>query len=142
MSMPTAVLDHRAHDGGMAGKDPAAKPRKRTFSAEYKLAVLAEYEAAPEGLKGSVLRREGLYSSQITEWRQARDSGLKGALGTHVRQPKRTPAEVELERLRRKHERTEAELARTRLALEIVGKAHALLEQLSESADNERPPSK
>ena len=132
MSMPTAVLNGRDHDGEVAKADPAAKPKKRTFSAEYKLAVLAEYEAAPEGLKGSVLRREGLYSSQITEWRQARDAGQAGALGAHTRQPKRHPAEAELEKLRRKHERTEAELARARLALEIMGKANALLEQLSE----------
>ena len=140
--MPTAVLNGRAHDGGVAKHDPAAKPVRRSFSAEYKLAVLAEYEAAPEGLKGSVLRREGLYSSQITEWRQARDAGLAGALGSHVRQPKRHPAEAELEKLRRKHERTEAELARTRLALEIMGKANALLEQLSESAATEGPSNK
>lgn len=142
MSMPTAVLNGRAHNGAVVDSDPAAKPKKRTFSADYKLAVLAEYEAAPEGLKGSVLRREGLYSSQITEWRQAREAGLADALGTHVRQPKRHPAELELEKLRRAHQRTEAELARTRLALEIMGKANALLEQLSESADNERPSSK
>lgn len=140
--MPNAVLNGRTHNGAVADSDPAAKPKKRTFTSDYKLAVLAEYEAAPEGLKGSVLRREGLYSSQMTEWRQARDSGLKESLGTHVRQPKRHPAEAELDKLRRKHERTEAELARTRLALEIMGKAHALLEQLSESADNERPSSK
>ena len=142
MSMPSSVLHGRAHDGEVAKDDPAPKPKKRTFGAEYKLAVLAEYEAAPEGLKGSVLRREGLYSSQITEWRQAREAGLAGALGTHVRQPKRHPAELELEKLRRKHERTEAELARTRLALEIMGKANALLEQLSESAANDRQPNK
>jgi transposase len=142
MSMPTAVMNGRAHDGEVAKGDPAAKPQRRTFSAEYKLAVLAEYEAAPDGEKGSVLRREGLYSSQVTEWRQARDAGLAGALGAHVRQPKRHPAEVELEKLRRKHERTEAELARTRLALEIMGKANALLEQLSESAGADKPSNK
>jgi transposase len=140
--MPTAVLNGRAHDGEVAKTDPAAKPQRRSFSAEYKLRVLAEYETAPEGEKGSVLRREGLYSSQITEWRHARDTGLSDALGAHVRQPKRHPAEAELEKLRRKYERTEAELARTRLALEIMGKANALLEQLSESAGTEKRPSK
>jgi transposase len=142
MSMPTAVLNgHRQH-GEMAGNDPAAKPRRRMFSAEYKLAVLAQYEAAPDGEKGSVLRREGLYSSHITEWRQARDAAGAGALVPHVRQSKRHPAEVELERLRKRHQRTEAELARARLALDIMGKAHALLEQLAESAETERPSTK
>jgi transposase len=139
MSMPTAVLNGRAHDGGVADDDPAARPRRRVFSAEYKLAILAEYDAAPEGVKGSILRREGLYSSHVTEWRKARDAGALDALETRTRQPKRHPAEVELEKLRRRHERTEAELARTRLALDLMGKASALLESLAESADSERP---
>ena len=139
MSMPSAVLNGRAHDGGVAVDDPAARPRRRTFSAEYKLAVLAEYDAAPDGEKGSILRREGLYSSHVTEWRRARDVGALGALESRVRQSKRHPAEVELEKLRRRHERTEAELARTKLAVEILGKASALLESLAESADTERP---
>jgi transposase-like protein len=142
MSMPNAVLNVRRHDGGVAEPDPAAKPRRRLFSAEYKLAVLAEYEAAADGDKGAVLRREGLYSSHITEWRQARDAGGAGALVPHVRQPQRHPAELELERLRKRHQRTEAELARTRLALDIMGKAHALLEQLAESAGTEPPSTK
>ena len=142
MSMPSAVLNGRAHDGGVAVDDPAARPRRRTFSAEYKLAVLADYDAAPDGEKGSILRREGLYSSHVTEWRRARDVGALGALESRTRESKRHPAEVELEKLRRRHERTEAELARTKLAVEILGKASALLESLAESADNERPSTK
>jgi transposase len=113
----------------------AARPRRRRFTADYKLAILAEYEAAPDSEKGSVLRREGLYSSQITEWRQAKDAGALGALETQTRRSKRHPAEVELEKLRRRQARTETELARTRLALDIMGKASALLESLAESAD-------
>ena len=139
MSMPTAVLNGRAHDGGVADEDPAARPRRRSFSADYKLAILAEYDAAPEGEKGSILRREGLYSSHVTEWRRARDLGGLGALEPRTRKSKRHPAEVELEKLQRRHERTEAELARTRLALDLMGKASALLESLAESADSDKP---
>ena len=95
MSMPSAVLNGRAHDGGVAEVDPAARPRRRQFSAEYKLAVLAEYDAAPDGEKGSILRREGLYSSHVTEWRRARDVGAAGALESRTRGSKRHPAEVE-----------------------------------------------
>lgn len=142
MSIPTAVLNGRAHDGGMADHDPAARPRRRVFSAEYKLAVLAEYEAAAEGEKGSILRREGLYSSHVTEWRRARDVGALEALTPGARKPARHPAEVEFEKLRRRHARTEAELARTKLALDILGKASALLESLAESADSEPPSSR
>jgi transposase len=142
MSLPTAVLDGRADNGGVSDDDPAARPRRRRFSAEYKAKILAEYEAAPGGEKGSVLRREGLYSSQITEWRQARDAGVRSGLEPGARKPKRTATEVELEKLKAKHQRTEAELARTRMALDIMGKASALLESLAESADTDKPSPK
>jgi hypothetical protein len=62
--------------------DPAPRPKRRTFSPEYKPRIVAEYDAAPEGEKGAVLRRERLYHSHVTEWRAARDAraldGIKG----------------------------------------------------------------
>ena len=125
------------HDGVMAD-DPAARLRRRRFSPEYKLAILAEYDRMTEpGDKGALLRREGLYTSHIVEWRRARDAESLSGLAAQARRPRRTPEQVELERVRRRNQRLEAELARTKAALEIVGKAHALLEQLSESADSE-----
>ena len=142
MSLPAATLHGRAQNGDVPEIDPAARPQRRSFSAEYKQRILEEYEAAPEGKKGSVLRREGLYSSQISEWRQSRDAGAKGGLQPGVRQPKRSVAEVELEKLKAKHQRTEDELARTRLALDIMGKASALLESLAESADTDKKSQK
>ena len=51
------------------------KARRRSFTAQYKLDVVAEYDAAAIGEKGAVLRREGLYSSHVIEWRRARDAG-------------------------------------------------------------------
>ena len=51
------------------------KGRRRTFTAQYKLDVVAKHDAAPAGEKGAVLRREGLYSSHVIEWRRARDAG-------------------------------------------------------------------
>ncbi len=83
------------------------------------------------------MRREGLYSSHIAEWRRQRDAAALEGLAPKPRRSRRTPEQVELERLRRRNERLESELERTRLALEITGKAHALLELLSESADTE-----
>ena len=110
------------------------------FTAEYKVKMLAEYEAAEPGAKGALLRREGLYSSHLVEWRRARDAGaLTGQAGAAARPARRTPEQVENDRLRARLERTERELSRTKAALEIVGKAHALLETLSESADTEPP---
>ena len=86
------------------------------------------------------MRREGLYTSHISEWRKARDAGARDGLAPK-KKARRSPEQVELEKLRRRNERLEAELAKTKLALEITGKAHALLELLSESADVE-PKSK
>ncbi|MEN3616207.1 hypothetical protein AAH979_42930 [Plantactinospora sp. ZYX-F-223] len=114
------------------------------FSPEYKLAIVAEYENAPNGEKGAVLRREGLYSSHVIEWARARDAGLLGGdetdTGGPARRPKRTAEEVELARLRRQNEKLQADLKKTRMALDIMGKAHALLEELSESVDDDLPP--
>jgi hypothetical protein len=101
--------------------------------------ILAEYEAARGGGKGSVLRREGLYSSQITEWRLARGAAARAGLEPGARKPRRSAGEVELEELKAKHQRSEAELAQTRSALDITGKASALLASLAESADTDKP---
>ena len=124
----------RDQDGDVQDNiDPAARPTRRTFSTEEKLALLAAYEACDPGKKGEFARREGIYSSQLTEWRRARDAGTLAAReSTTSRRDRR-----EFEKLEQKNKRLEAELERTRLALDIVGKAHALLEKLSESADNE-----
>ena len=142
MTMTTASLVARAHDGVVDELDPAARPRRRTFTAEYKARILAEYDAFAAGSteRGALLRREGLYTSHIAEWRRARDAGARDGLAPKSK-AKRSPEQVELERLRRRNERLETELAKTKLALEITGKAHALLELLSESADSD-PKSK
>ncbi len=135
MTMTTASLLARAHDDVVVEPDPAARPRRRTFTAEYKARMLAEYDALGHGSpeRGALLRGEGLYSSHIAEWRKARDAGACDGL-TAKAKPRRSPERVELDKLRRRNERLEAELARTKTALEITGKVHALLEQLSESA--------
>jgi transposase-like protein len=65
------------------------RARRRSFTAQYKLDVVAEYDAAATGEKGAVLRREGLYSSHVIEWRRARDAGRTGSA---PRPPGRRPA--------------------------------------------------
>ncbi len=139
MTMTSTSLLDRAHDGGVTEPDPidpAPKPRRRSFDIEYKNRIVDEYDALPKGgsERGALLRREGLYSSHISEWRNQRDRAA-----TRLAKRGRRPAgEVELDKLRSKNKALEAELERTRLALEITGKAHALLELLSESADTEK----
>ena len=93
--------------------------------------------------RNALLRREGIYTSTISEWRRARDNAAAGAITERKPgRPARDAAEAENERLRKENEKLAAELARTKAALEVVGKAHALLELFSESADSERKPRK
>ena len=125
--------------------DPAPKPSRRAFSPAYKLAMVAAYESAANGEKGALLRREGLYSSHIIEWTRARDAGLLGkpdGSETGSRAPsagrqKKSSEQLELEKLRRQNEKLQADLKKTRMALDTMGKAHALLEELSERGRSE-----
>ena len=139
MTLTTADLVERAHTGGMDEIDPSARPRRRTFPAAEKHAYLDTYDALPKGSpeRGAFLRREGLYSSHLSEWRKQRDTGALSGLAPKARTGKRAGGDVELDRSRRQVARLETELERTKLALEIMGKAHALLELISESADTE-----
>jgi transposase-like protein len=124
------------------GEDPAPKPTRRSFTAQYKLEVLAEYESAADGERGAILRRERLYHSHILDWRAARDAGALKALTdarTSAKRPKKSPESAEVAKLRRRCERLEGELARTQTALEALGKVHALLDLLSGSAESPVP---
>jgi len=135
--MTRADLGVGVTDDGLMGPR-SDQPKRRTFTAEYKLAMVAEYDAATEpGAKGALLRREGLYSSHIVEWRRARDAGALAGVADKPRRPARSDADREAERLRVENERLRAELAKTRAALDVVGKAHALLGLISESADTD-----
>jgi transposase-like protein len=124
--------------------NPAARPRRRTFTAEYKARIVAEYDAlAPHSAeRGALVRREGLYTSHISEWRKAADAGALDALEPKARRPRRSAEAAKLDKANARIDRLETELASTKLALEITGKAHALLELLSESADSKNKPTK
>jgi transposase-like protein len=142
--MATDPASPAGHDGLVAtttsssGASGPDRPKRRTFTAEYKLAVLEEYEqAATPAERGALLRRERLLSSHISEWRKARRGGALKALESGKRKPAKSPAEIENEKLRKEKEKLARELAQTKAALDIVGKAHALLEMLSESADSD-----
>ncbi|QOC93638.1 hypothetical protein [Micromonospora craniellae] len=119
--------------------DPDARPQRRTFTAEFKARILDEYESVPDAAaRGAILRRERLYGSHLLDWRKARDAGAAAGL-TDRRQSAARAAKkaenAELSRLQRENARLQAELNKTQTALSIMGKAHALLELLSESAD-------
>jgi transposase len=142
MTMPTLTMQ-RAHDEVMADEAPTLpdKPRRRTFTADYKLSIVEEYDAcAGDGDKGALLRREGLYSSHVVEWRKARDAAALSGLDGPRAKKKQSKDAVALAKATKKIERLESDLAKHKLALEISGKAHALLEMLAESAQDEQRP--
>jgi transposase len=108
-----------------------AKARSRTYSAAYKARILQEYEALDKAGKGSLLRREGLYTSLISAWRQQRDSGARAALAKPLGRPAADARDKELARLRRDNERLQADLGKARKVIEVQGKLSALLGQLA-----------
>ncbi len=135
MTMPTLLMQ-RAHDEVMADDGPTLpdRPRRRTFTAEYKLRIVEAYDACVgDGDKGALLRREGLYSSHVVEWRRARDAAARSGLARR-RSARTSPDAAALARASHKIERLESDLAKHKLALAIAGKAHALLEMPAESA--------
>ena len=115
---------------------------RRIFGPAYKLAIIAEYDALTiHGSRGALLRREGLYQSHVDKWRRARDrgaldaSGLNGAAKSAPAANGRQAASPETRRLVAENARLTAELAKSKSVVEVMGKLHALLESLSESAE-------
>jgi transposase-like protein len=106
-------------------------PRRRQFTAEYKLRILQEAEACTKaGEIGALLRREGLYSSLLSEWRKQREEGALTALARRRGRKKPHPLQTENAKLRRRAERAEADLAKARRVIEVQGNVSALLGEL------------
>ena len=119
-------------EGGVPDPELVERPRRRRFSAEYKLAILRQADAAKPGEIGALLRREGLYSSLLTEWRRQRERGALQALDRPRGRPKADPRDGQLVALRRRAERAEAELEKARRVIEVQGNVSALLGDLLE----------
>lgn len=132
-------------DSDVGSVDPAARPVRRSFTADYRARVIAEYAAAPHGEKSAVLRREGLYQSQIREWTDARDAearGLAPARKSHHRSGKVVGSSQNVDRLVAENARLTRELAKSQAVVEIMGKLQGLLEAISESTETSAPPTK
>lgn len=136
----TAARDGQDGNVGTPGGPRSSRPKHRTFTREYKMRILGQYEAASSPQeRNALLRREGIYSAYITEWRRLRDRmASEAAPEKKPGRPGKSQAEAENERLRKENEKLAAKLTKTEAALEIMGKVHALLETLSESADSEK----
>ena len=113
---------------------------RRTFSAEFKRSIVQEYDAASNGSKGAVLRRERLYDSHIQEWRAAIEAGTLDtpAAGARRGRPKKNAEQAQIDQLtkelvaeRTAHEKTRGKLASSDAALDTLGKGVAFLEALS-----------
>ncbi len=136
--MTVTALD-RALVAGDAGRvtgdrqerpDPEVpeKARRRTFTAQYKLDVLAAYDAAGPGEKGAILRREGLYSSHLVDWRRSRDSGALAGLARPRGRPSADPRDAQIARLQKEKAKLEQELAKARFVVDVQSKLQALLD--------------
>jgi transposase len=114
-----------------ASPELSDRPRRRTFTAKDKLRILAEADrAAGTGGIGAILRREGLYSSALTNWRRQRDAGAIGGLSPAMRGPKTAepnPLATELTRLQQDHARLTQRLTRAEAIIDIQKKVAALL---------------
>ena len=129
MSNPTTTNQ----PGLSAVPDPEVsdRPRRRRFTAKYKLAILRELDScAAVGSTGALLRREGLYSSHISVWRRQRENGeLHGLTPKKVGRPrkKRNPLEPEVARLERKAARLQEELRKAHIIIDVQKKIASML---------------
>ena len=123
--------------------DPEVVPKakRRQFSAQYKRRILQEYEACQEpGEKGSLLRREGLYSSYITTWRRQRERGELDGLTPKKRGPKVDTQAAEIARLKRENDRLRKRLEQAELIIDVQKKVSQML-GISQEMDEPDPTS-
>ena len=106
-----------------------SRPQRRRYSAEYKLRILKEYDACEQpGEKGALLRREGIYASNISTWRRQYSQGGLDGLHKTKRGPKADPQTRENKRLRQENERLKKRLQHAELIIEVQKKVSQILE--------------
>jgi transposase-like protein len=108
----------------LGGPDPevAGQTKRRQFSAAEKVRILKEIEQCQPGQIGAILRREGIYSSHVSQWRQ-QAKGQLAALGGQKRGRPAAAQAVELAQLRRENERLKGQLERAELIIEVQKKS-------------------
>lgn len=118
------------HAAGMTKPDPEVPERaaRRRFTAEEKLRILAETDKAPQGEVAAILRREGIYSSQLATWRHQRKVGALAGLSKR-RGPKADPLLAENAKLRRQNEKLRKDLEAARLVIDVQKEVSRLLDQ-------------
>lgn len=126
--------------GVMPRPDPEVRPARQSYPPAYKLKVLAELDAADSKTeRGEIMRREGLYSSLVSSWRDQRDLGALAAMRQAKPGPKTDPVRADNARLRAKVTELEEKLATAEELIDAQGKVSALLQLHSrQSADKKR----
>jgi transposase-like protein len=117
------------------------KARRRTFTVAYKLDVVDEYDRSDALGRGALLRREGLYTSTISEWRRARDGGSLDRGDPPKRGPRPAVSARRLRTAEEENARLRAELDTARRVIKIQGELAALLERLSATSATPTPES-
>jgi len=112
----------------MPNTEVVAKAKRRRYTAEYKLRILRELDGSQStGETGALLRREGLYSSHLTNWRHQRERGELDGLAPQKRGPKADPQAVELAGLQRENERLRERLRQAELIIDVQKKVAQML---------------
>ena len=119
-----------------ARPDPEVRPARRILTAAYKQRILEELDAAPDGEKGAIVRRESLWSSQISDWRKQRKNGTLG--DTKRGRKTKDPVALENEKLRAENEKLKGQLAVAEEIMEAQGKVSALLQQMSRKSAQQK----
>ena len=140
MSSPvlSAVREDSSVSSSSSGPRAGGPRPRRSFTPVQKLEFLTGYENACRSNEGGAfLRREGLYSSQMTEWRRLRDAGVLAGKKAGESIGKLSTDQAENAHLRRQSEVSESRLKKTEAALELMGKLQAFLENASQDMPDE-----
>ena len=132
------------HAGQVTSSGKPGRPKRRTFTAAYKARILAAYDALPEGSpeRGALLRKERIYHSHLEDWRRQQATGSLKPGGKKEKNENSSEAaelarlRAENKKLKSKNDKLTRDLGKTKTALDIAGKAFALLEDISNSADS------
>ena len=134
-------MDPTVAANGSTSSEVTEKAQRRRFGGEYKGRIVEQYDALSRGERGTLLRREGLYSSHIDAWRKQREAGVLSGLATKRRGPKAkesTAAGRENAELRRQVTRLERKLKQAQTIIEIQKKVARALDDLETAQDGEK----
>ena len=140
-------MTDRSREGDQAtagefGPEVSQRPVRRRFDAAYKLRILEEADRCTQpGQRGQLLRREGLYSSHLSTWRQQREQGILSALTPKRRgrkaKPKNSLAD-ELAKLQRENQRLKDQLRQAELVIDVQKKVSEMLDIPLKNRDDEK----